>query len=238
MRNLVLTFTLFLLGSINLRSQIKVTERKILKLHPTQFILNSDWCRHLENYHDSVGIASDRSDILDDYAFDRAVYFATVLDYSSRDKRMKDCIRSIPGDNSAHNQLFGNSVFFTAPDTLEYVSPYPSFGVNNYWITPGGEIMQEYVYLLKGKDKLNTENLVSKMIGYHHKKRGDKGMLNAYLGSVSHKTIIDKKINDYYGSALVYVVHSWFDYEKSLWYQEVTVLNVTAFGRKLDNLRS
>ena len=238
MRNLILAFTLTILGSINLLSQINVTEREILKSHPTQSILNGDWCSHLEYYRDSIGIESTRSDILDNYAFDRAIYFATVLDHTSRDKRMKDCIHRIPGDNSAHNRLFGNSIFFSAPDTLGYVSAYPFFKQDRYWITTGGEIMQEYVYLLKGKDKLSREDLVSKMIGYHHKNRGDKGILNAYLRSYSHKNIIDTKINDTYGSSIVYILHSWFDKEQSLWYQEVTVLNVTAFGRKTYSLRS
>jgi hypothetical protein len=238
MRNLILAFTLTILGSINLLSQINVAEREILKSHPTQSILNGDWCSHLEYYRDSIGIESTRSDILDNYAFDRAIYFATVLDHTSRDKRMKDCIHRIPGDNSAHNKLFGNSIFFSAPDTLGYVPAYPSFKEDSYWITPGGEIMQEYVYLLKGKDKLRGEDLISKMIGYHHKNRGDKGILNAYLRSYSHKKIIDTKMNDTYGSSIVYIVHSWFDKEQSLWYQEVTVLNVTAFGRKTYSLRS
>jgi len=238
MRNLILAFTLTILGSINLLSQINVTEREILKSHPTQSILNGDWCSHLEYYRDSIGIESTRSDILDNYALDRAIYFATVLDHTSRDKRMKDCIHRIPGDNSAHNKLFGNSIFFSAPDTLGYVPAYPSFKEDSYWITPGGEIMQEYVYLLKGKDKLRGEDLISKMIGYHHKNRGDKGILNAYLRSYSHKKIIDTKMNDTYGSSVVYIVHSWFDKEQSLWYQEVTVLNVTAFGKKTYSLRS
>ena len=238
MRNLILIFTLTILGSINLLSQINVTEREILRLQPTQSILNVDWCSNLEYYRDSIGITSTRSDILDSYALDRAIYFATVLDHTSRDKRMKDCIHRIPGDNSAHNKLFGNSIFFSAPDTLRYVSAYPSFKQDRYWITTGGEIMQEYVYSLKGKDKLSREDLVEKMIGYHHKNRGDKGILNAYLGSYSHKNIIDTKINDIYGSSIVYVIHSWFDKEQSLWYQEVTVLNVTVFGRKSYSLRS
>jgi hypothetical protein len=238
MRNLILAFALTILGSINLLSQINVTEREILKYHPTQPILNGDWCSHLEYYRDSIGIESRRSDILDNYALDRAIYFATVLDHTSRDKRMKDCIHRIPGDNSAHNKLFGNSIFFSAPDTLGYVPAYPSFKEDSYLITPGGEIMQEYVYLLKGKDKLRGEDLISKMIGYHHKNRGDKGILNAYLRSYSHKKIIDTKMNDTYGSSVVYIVHSWFDKEQSLWYQEVTVLNVTAFGKKTYSLRS
>ena len=238
MRNLVLSFTLSILSSVNLLSQINVTEREILKLQPTQSILNGDWCGHLEYYHDSVGITSTRSDILDVYALERAIYFATVLDHTSRDKRMKDCIHRISGDNSAHNKLFGNSIFFSAPDTLKYVSAYPSFKEKDHWITPGGEIMQEYVYLIKGKDKLRREDLISKMIGYHHKNRGYKGILNAYLRSSSHKNIIDTKINDTYGSSIVYVIHSWFDKEQSLWYQEVTILNVTAFGRKSYSLRS
>jgi len=238
MRNLILAFTLSLLGSVNLLSQINVTEREILKLQPTQSVLNSDWCNHLEYYRDSTGITSTRSDILDTYALERAMYFATVLDHTASDKRMKDCIHRIPGDNSAHNKLFGNSIFFSAPDTLKYVSAYPSFKEGSYWITPGGEIMQEYVYLIKGKDKLRREDLISKMLGYHHKNRGHKGILNAYLRSYSHKNIIDTKIIDTYGSSIVYVVHSWFDKEQSLWYQEVTILNVTAFGRKSYSLRS
>ena len=168
MRNLILIFTLTILGSINLLSQINVTEREILRLQPTQSILNVDWCSNLEYYRDSIGITSTRSDILDSYALDRAIYFATVLDHTSRDKRMKDCIHRIPGDNSAHNKLFGNSIFFSAPDTLRYVSAYPSFKQDRYWITTGGEIMQEYVYSLKGKDKLSREDLVEKMIGPHH----------------------------------------------------------------------
>lgn len=238
MRNLIPTFTLLLLGSVNLLSQINVTESEILKLQPTKSILNMDWCNHLEHYHDSIGISSTRSDILDCYSLERAMYFATVLDHTSRDKRMKDCVYRIPDDNSAHNKLFGNSIFFSAPDTLKYVPSHPSFKEDNYWITPGGEIMQEYVYLIKGKDKLRKEDLISKMIGYHHKKRGNKGILNAYLRSYSHKNIIDTKLNDSYGSSIVYVVHSWFNEEQSLWYQEVTVLNVTAFGRKSYSLRS
>ena len=84
MRNLILAFTLSLLGSVNLLSQINVTEREILKLQPTQSVLNSDWCNHLEYYRDSTGITSTRSDILDTYALERAMYFATVLDLRIR----------------------------------------------------------------------------------------------------------------------------------------------------------
>lgn len=238
MRNLILTFTLSILGSVNLLSQINVAEREILKMQPTQSILNGDWCNDLEVYRSSMGIKSTRSDILDAYSLDRAIYFASVLDHSSRDKRMKECVSRIPSDHSAHNKLFGNSVFFTAPDTLEYISAYPSFKESSHWITPGGEIMQEYVYLLRSKDKVKREDLISKMIGYHQKNRGDKGILDAYLRSYSHKNIIDNKINDTYGSSVVYIIHSWFDDSQSLWYQEVTILNVTAFGRKSYSLRS
>jgi len=238
MKNIILALALSILGSADLISQINVTESVILKSQQTQSALNDDWCNDLSIYRDSIGISSLRSEILDAYALDRAMYFASVLDHTSRDKRMKECVSRIPKDHSAHNRSFGNSIFFSEPDTLKYISPYPSFKQNNYWITSGGEIMQEYVYLLKTKDKLRREDLTSKMIGYHLRNRGDNGILNAYLASYSHKNIIDNKINDIYGSSIVYVVHSWFDKEQSLWYQEVTILNVTAFGRKSYSLRS
>jgi hypothetical protein len=218
-------------------SQVEVSESEILKLQPSQSIMNGEWTSGLENHRGSMGLNSYRSQSLDQQSLNRALYYAALIDYNSRDKRMLECVRAIPNDNRAHNKFFGNPTYFASPDSLVYQSSHLSFKESNYWLISSGEVMQEYVYLVKSKDKLTREALISKMIGYHQKNRGEDGFIKAYLKSESHRLTIEGNLNDTYGSSIVYIIHNWFCQEDKLWYQEVVVLNVTLFGRRAYDLK-
>jgi len=226
-----------LLITVSLFSQVNLAGSEILKLHPKLSILNDGWTNNLKSYRDSLGIETERSETLDEHSLERALYFANVLDASSQRCRIKEAVDRIPDDKSAHNRLFGNPIFFSCSEEMPYPPLYSSFKENQYWVISGGEIMQEYVYLLKGKDRVSKETLISKMIYYHDTKRGDRGLLNAYIKSPSHKSTICNSLNDSYGSAVVYVIHEWFSETDKLWYQELAMINVTVFGRKTYSLR-
>jgi hypothetical protein len=218
-------------------SQVNLKSSEILKLHPKLSILNDGWTRNLKSYRDSLGMKTERSETLDEHSLERALYFANVLDASSQRCRIKEAVDRIPDDNSAHNRLFGNPIFFSCSEEMPYPPLYSSFKENQHWVISGGEIMQEYVYLLKSKERASKEYLISKMLYYHDLKRGDKGILNAYIKSPSHKSVICNYLNDSYGSAVVYVIHEWFNETEDLWYQELAMVNVTVFGRKTYSLR-
>lgn len=222
---------LFLFSGLFCLSQsgFVVTDSYIVCDTKTNFSENSFWYSDLISLRDSLGLKHEKSLQLEEHAFQRSLYFSGVIDNTSRDKKMYEAISNIPNTRKSHDRRFGYPEYFRE-SSYEYVPNYPAFKVNGSWISVSGEVMQECCYFFKSRNRLAREEIIERMLKHHRGKRGKSHIMSRYLGSESHKEVIENSDNIYYGSSISYIIHAWYDQKNNMWCNDVLMINVTVFG--------
>jgi hypothetical protein len=223
---LIIIFSIPFIGS----AQKKSVERYVLSGNQISLDPDSDWSFHLQNYSDSIGTEISRSSILNGQANSRAIYYASILDYNSLDRKLNESMRNIPEGPESHTRAFGNPGYFSEPENLKYVHPYTTLEKGGIRREVKSEIMQECFYSIKSDSPMNNDNLIIRAIKAHKNKKGESFMLSKYLSSSSHKKSIENKDNEKFGTSSVYIIHKWYDNDSSKWVNEVMILNVTVFS--------
>jgi hypothetical protein len=219
-----------LISAIGLgQSDLAVTGSYILSDEKTNFSENSIWYSDLISRRDSLGFSHCKSMQLEEHALQRALYFVGVIDNTTQNKKMSEAISHIPKTGKSHNRRFGDPAYFKE-SSYDYVPNYPAFKINGSWISVSGEIMQECCYFSKSEVKLSQEDLIGKMLDYHERKRGKSHVMSRYLGSEIHRRILESPNNTYYGSSVIYVIHTWYSKTENVWCNDVLMMNVTVFG--------
>ena len=230
MRKTIFIVISLLLSIIGLgQSDFTVTGSYIVTDGKTNFSENSTWCSDLIKRRDSLGFSHEKSMQLEEHALQRSLYFLGVIDNTTQGKKMSEAISNIPKTRKSHDRRFGNPEYFNE-SKYNYVPNYPAFRVDGAWVSVSGEIMQECCYFFKSSNKLSQEEIISKMLKHHEAKRGKSHIMSRYLGSESHKRILEGENNIYYGSSVAYIIHTWYSDRDSLWYNDVLLMNVTVFG--------
>jgi hypothetical protein len=196
---------------------------------------NSSWISDLVHYRKDKINPCYISDVLNDLAAKKAIYFSSVIERSSTSNNFSESIKYIPGDATAHRPLFGNPSFFERGKDIEFPVLDREIKLNNR-MEFSGEIMQEMTYFVRNKKEIPNGDLIDRMIEKFEKELGEDHFIDRYLNSPSHKKIIDADENDLFGTSMVFVIHKWYDAEKLIWCHDVLLLNVTVFGYKTKGL--
>ncbi|MCX6230844.1 MAG: hypothetical protein NTZ33_04815 [Bacteroidetes bacterium] len=175
----------------------------------------------------------ERNNSLDLFAKSRVDYYLDVIQTNLEEgKDLFSIFDYIPGDYRAHQELFGNPMYFTKPKTN-----YPDkYQIN---VTEGlegnGEIMQELVFYWQEYNRIQSgKDIVLKVI----KKNESKGKMFLHLSlfydyknSPPHNRSILRKGDGKFGTSTRILIS-----EKkvgNLWVYEAMIYNVVVFSKPI-----
>lgn len=182
----------------------------------------------LNSYVGGWGKELRRNGSLDSCAKLRANYFLDVFQKNSESgKSVSDMMDHIPKNHNAHDQCFGNSMYFEPP-TTKYPKPFVT--LPNLGLEVKGEIMQEISWEKSYKNKQDFQDIVNLSIssikGYYRNTISNL-ILNGYKESELHNLEIKKRGDGDYGISTRILIS-----EKrvgDLWKYEVLIYNVIVF---------
>lgn len=177
-----------------------------------------------------------RNKFLDYCAFERADYFISVLEATSkaRKKSIWECGKEIPRGSQArkaHNELFGNPDFFVE-SKVPYVKTFRDFEEQNLQIQ--SEIMVPTFWENEYSKRKSLEEIIKKTIGDHSNKTGtfSGDLLECYKGSKAHNSAILKYGKGQFGISTVILVEE--EKLESGWKYSVVVYNVVVFSKPMN----
>jgi hypothetical protein len=189
----------------------------------------------LDEYVSNYNHDLTRNRFLDYSAFERANYFISILESTSKSRKMDilECGRQIPRGNQArkaHNELFGNPDFFIE-SKIPYVKTFRDFKELKLRIE--SEIMIPSFWQNTFHERKSLEDIIKKSIASHSQKTGSFSgdLLECYKGSKSHHSAIIEDGNGQYGISTVVLVQE--EKVQNNWKYSVVIYNIVVFSRPI-----
>ena len=221
-----LAIFLFLVASLGVFGQTKKLYRYSLPA------ISENLDSVLDFYVGTKGKDLERNSAVDSLAKARANYFLDVIEINSKEgKSFSSMLSKIPNDPKAHSSVFGDSVYFTAPQS-EYPYLFRFFPCLN--LEAKSEIMQEIAWRRIYPKKMDPIEITKIAIETRQKEIKNTiawDLLDGYKKSKSHHDAIKKWGNGKYGiSTRVLVSEEKIGDE---WIYEVMIYNVVVFTGKI-----
>jgi hypothetical protein len=190
----------------------------------------------LEEYASVYNNNLSRDGYLDYCAFERANYFTSVLESTSKARKMSiwGCGQEIPRGKQAqksHDELFGNSDFFIKPN-VSYVKVFRNFEEHNLKIQ--SEIMIPTFWENEYTERKSPETIIKKSIADFSNKTGTFGgdLLECYKGSKDHHSVIIKYGKGRFGISTIILIEE--EKLEKVWKYSVVIYNVVVFSKPMN----
>lgn len=170
-----------------------------------------------------------RKNSLDSVASLRADYFLGVLKSSSSNRTLGELFKTIPNGRKAHFPLFGDSVNFVPPCCIEYTSPLVK--IRNEKIYGKAEIMQQILCKENSKERMNSEDVIQKLLKRTADEFGPDFIMDGYKTSSSHDDVIKKYATQNYGTSTKMLISERYDNKLRSWIYQAIIYNSTIFGK-------
>jgi len=196
-------------------------------------------CLDLENHVKKFSNYIQRNKRLDSIAKIRAKYFVSVLEETSRIKKMSlytilgsdGSENKIPRGSKGHDRYFGNSEFFSEP--LDYTYPIWNPRIKSENIKVNGEIFQiSCGRFFRDSPNLDTQVMKRYLEKYKYE-YGNKYLINNYLKSYDHSNVIKKYGKGEYGTYTLILLSKRWDNLENLWVYEPLIFNIVIFSEPI-----